>query len=226
MMAHGENAERNGHRTREYQSRRGQWNSSIGKWAKTTTHRAERRAAMEGGCKMSDAQRIAEKRIAELEAKNKADAEYLDENDPRYPELLARVTRAIRESDEGFEKTGGSSRHWVRDWFLPKMQEHGLSFAQYDGVTVATLRERVAGLEDVITRAYNADCETGDDGGVLEGEAAMILATALDVIKPLKKKKPRLMRMFHCADCGSRWTSRGTLRQCSVCGGDMVKDGA
>jgi hypothetical protein len=40
----------------------------------------------------------------------------------------------------------------------------------------------------------------------------------------VKKKKPRPMRWFRCEDCGSRLSSRGTLRTCSDCGGDMVKD--
>jgi hypothetical protein len=31
----------------------------------------------------------------------------------------------------------------------------------------------------VIAAAYNADCEMGDDGGVVEGEAAHILAPYL-----------------------------------------------
>lgn len=34
-------------------------------------------------------------------------------------------------------------------------------------------------LRAVIVAAYNADCETGDDGGVVEGEAAAILASAI-----------------------------------------------
>ena len=38
---------------------------------------------------------------------------------------------------------------------------------------------RVAELEATITKAYNADCEYGDDGGVVEGEAAAVLAPFL-----------------------------------------------
>jgi hypothetical protein len=46
-----------------------------------------------------------------------------------------------------------------------------------------SLRERatrhIAKLEKIIRQAYNADCERGDDGGVIEGEAAHILSSTL-----------------------------------------------
>lgn len=40
--------------------------------------------------------------------------------------LWAAVTRAVRLADEGFEAAGGSSSHWVRDHFLPKLGDQGL----------------------------------------------------------------------------------------------------
>ncbi len=61
------------------------------------------------------------------------DEGYMNEDDPRYPELVARITRAIRECDQGFQQTGGSSRHWVRDWFLPTLQKHNLKIVNADG---------------------------------------------------------------------------------------------
>jgi hypothetical protein len=41
-------------------------------------------------------------------------------------DLVAGVTRAVRAADRQFEKEGGSSRHWVRDCFLPHLEATGL----------------------------------------------------------------------------------------------------
>ncbi len=41
-------------------------------------------------------------------------------------ELIAAVTRAVRRADEGFQKSGGSSRHWVIEQFLPCLEDEGL----------------------------------------------------------------------------------------------------
>ncbi len=51
----------------------------------------------------------------------------MDEN-----ELIVRVTCAVRVADKGFETTGGSSRHWVRDQFLPCLEEEGLQVVTKD----------------------------------------------------------------------------------------------
>lgn len=40
-------------------------------------------------------------------------------------EITAAITAIVREADEGFQKAGGTSRHWARDWFLPLMYQHG-----------------------------------------------------------------------------------------------------
>ena len=42
------------------------------------------------------------------------------------PILIDEITAAVREADEGFKKTGGSSRHWVEDWFMPMLKKRGL----------------------------------------------------------------------------------------------------
>jgi hypothetical protein len=39
---------------------------------------------------------------------------------------LPLITQAVREADIHFERVGGSSRHWVRDCFLPMLEKHGL----------------------------------------------------------------------------------------------------
>jgi len=39
---------------------------------------------------------------------------------------LASITAAVRAADKHFERVGGSSRHWVRDCFLPELERRGL----------------------------------------------------------------------------------------------------
>lgn len=41
-------------------------------------------------------------------------------------EYVNRITAVVREADRTFEKVGGSSRHWVRDCFLPLLNRSGL----------------------------------------------------------------------------------------------------
>jgi len=41
-------------------------------------------------------------------------------------ELVRRMTAAMREADETFQRVGGSTRHHVRDCLLPILQKHGL----------------------------------------------------------------------------------------------------
>ena len=41
-------------------------------------------------------------------------------------ELVNRITALVREADQAFERVGGSSRHWVRDCFLPTLNQGGL----------------------------------------------------------------------------------------------------
>lgn len=36
------------------------------------------------------------------------------------------VTAIVRDADEVFQRVGGSSRHWVRDCFIPKLNAAGL----------------------------------------------------------------------------------------------------
>lgn len=40
--------------------------------------------------------------------------------------MLDAITRAVRGADRQFEREGGSSRHWVRDCFLPELNALGL----------------------------------------------------------------------------------------------------
>jgi hypothetical protein len=40
-------------------------------------------------------------------------------------DTVAAITAIVREADHAFETSGGSSRHWVRDQFLPRLNAHG-----------------------------------------------------------------------------------------------------
>ena len=41
--------------------------------------------------------------------------------------LVKEITVVVRQADSDFEKIGGSSKHWVRDCFLPLLEEAGLT---------------------------------------------------------------------------------------------------
>ena len=53
------------------------------------------------------------------------------------------ITRIVRDADQDFEGSGGSTRHWVRDCFLPALEKSGLRIvgapapASAQGVAVA-----------------------------------------------------------------------------------------
>jgi hypothetical protein len=54
-------------------------------------------------------------------------------------ELLERITKAVREADSDFRQSGGSSHHWVRECFLPRLDTAGLVVV--DKADAARLRE-------------------------------------------------------------------------------------
>jgi len=60
--------------------------------------------------------------VAELEAKIEASIVPEQSEDS---ELVAAITAIVREADKTFERVGGSSRHWVRDCFLPCLNKAG-----------------------------------------------------------------------------------------------------
>lgn len=41
-------------------------------------------------------------------------------------EHIKAITRAVRKADEQFERSGGSSRHWVIECLLPELEKEGL----------------------------------------------------------------------------------------------------
>ena len=40
--------------------------------------------------------------------------------------LVNAITAVVRDADQRFQKAGGTSRHWVRDWFLPLLNTAGM----------------------------------------------------------------------------------------------------
>ena len=74
-------------------------------------------------------------RVEELERES---SELLDAQDALVDaELVRMVTQVVRDADMAFEQSGGSSRHWVREQFLPKLDDAGLAI-----VTTAAPRRR------------------------------------------------------------------------------------
>jgi len=47
--------------------------------------------------------------------------------------MLAKVTIAVQKADKAFETIGGSTRHWVRECFLPALEEAGLRIVESIG---------------------------------------------------------------------------------------------
>jgi len=50
-----------------------------------------------------------------------------DSQDCKPPSLVAEITRAVRAADQLFQKTGGSSRHWVIECLIPALEDEGLA---------------------------------------------------------------------------------------------------
>jgi hypothetical protein len=46
--------------------------------------------------------------------------------------IVSRVTLAMRNADVRFDKVGGSTRHYVRDCFLPELEEAGLQLVEVE----------------------------------------------------------------------------------------------
>ena len=40
--------------------------------------------------------------------------------------VIKQVTEVVRAADRAFESSGGSSRHWVREQFIPRLEDAGL----------------------------------------------------------------------------------------------------
>jgi len=85
-------------------------------------------------------------------------------------EVVAAVTLTVRAADLAFESSGGSSRHWVRDQFLPRLEEDGLRIIRTDSLKkLATFVVHHVGVDSWPghSTAWSCDLCEGDerDGG-------------------------------------------------------------
>jgi len=69
----------------------------------------------------------------------------LDESTPSpeghelsYPELVGTMTAIMREADKGFETSGGSTRHYIREQLLPLMERYGFKVVRASPTPTAT----------------------------------------------------------------------------------------
>ncbi len=46
-------------------------------------------------------------------------------NQSEQGDIVAAITAIVRDADQTFQKVGGTSRHWVRDCFLPLLNRRG-----------------------------------------------------------------------------------------------------
>lgn len=51
---------------------------------------------------------------------------------------IAALTAAVRKADRDFETAGGSSRHWIRDHFLPELEAAGFQVVRLSSQPVAS----------------------------------------------------------------------------------------
>jgi hypothetical protein len=61
-------------------------------------------------------------------------------------EMIAKITRAVRAADEMFEKSGGSSRHWVRECLLHCLDEEGLKIVEINNEDSTYTKKETANL--------------------------------------------------------------------------------
>lgn len=95
-----------------------------------------------------------------------------DEAERKTEESELQITAVVREADQLFQKVGGSSRHWVRDCFLPLLEKAGLSI-----VSAALLRERDAEIGELTTAlSVRNDEVTGLAGQLAEAMLRQQLA--------------------------------------------------
>ncbi len=56
-------------------------------------------------------------------------------------DLLRELTAVVRRADRDFQKGGGSSRHWVRDYFMEELAEAGLRVCRAQAPVMADTAE-------------------------------------------------------------------------------------
>lgn len=58
-----------------------------------------------------------------------SDSDGRDENEGLTWDVFDRLTLAMRDADEAHQRSGGGTRHYLRECFLPSLREHGLHIA-------------------------------------------------------------------------------------------------
>jgi len=59
-------------------------------------------------------------------------------------ELIAKITKAVRQADEDFKDVGGSTRHWVRECLLQSLRDDGMNIVETKKITQLTTRAETA----------------------------------------------------------------------------------
>ncbi len=49
---------------------------------------------------------------------------------PERHQFVREIAEVVREADKNFEADGGGTRHWVRDHFLPGLEDAGFVIAR------------------------------------------------------------------------------------------------
>ncbi|MEA3225072.1 MAG: hypothetical protein U9Q07_03915 [Planctomycetota bacterium] len=80
-------------------------------------------------------------------------------------QLVAGLTRAVRAADEAFERSGGSSRHWVYECFIPALEMERLVVVRdYTGVFPSLMVGRNQARKDIAhCEAVLVDCQKAHD---------------------------------------------------------------
>ena len=81
--------------------------------------------------------------------------------------VIKQVTEVVRAADRAFESSGGSSRHWVREQFIPRLEDAGLR------IVPAVHMEC---LEDEVKRSHDAILALTGTVERLEAERDALLA--------------------------------------------------
>ena len=105
---------------------------------------------------------------------------------PDAQRVIKQVTEVVRAADRAFESSGGSSRHWVREQFIPCLEDAGLR------IVPAAYIERLEAERDAllaaVTAAYfllNSDqCTHGDGDWHYPACRVCNLRSAFDALPP------------------------------------------
>lgn len=72
------------------------------------------------------------------EAETAQSASRFDWDSDEGHDRIRQITRVVQAADSEYEKSGGGSRHWVRDHFIPTLEAAGLTIAPTPAVRPVT----------------------------------------------------------------------------------------